>query len=614
MPDQIEEIKRIDLKDYLQNDFSLVFNSSNQALCPFHKDTYPSFSISKKAGQWLWHCFGCDKGGSIIDFIMEHEHINVSEAIRRLESELPLDLDDPRITKQYNYVDESGNLLYQCVRYDPKSFKYRRPDGNGGWIWDLKNIKRVPYGLDEIINAQFVIIVEGEKDADSVREKLGWVATTNPHGAGNWPEEFGRYLKGKNVIIFPDNDEPGKKHVRSIAESLSGIAASIKIIELPGLREKEDITNWLENGLGGKAQIEDLIKETPQYRKDSSTSTRTFGVESLKEFLNRSIRPRQCLMGSILAKNELTILSGPAKLGKSILALNIALRLASGEPWFTFDVKEACRVLLIQQEVSEEALQERLKKMIGGDIPAVAKPEIKSALEKFYQYSERGLLLDSEDGLKKIYGTIEKVKPDVIIFDPMYTFHSKNENSAEEMGAFFRILHKLIKKYQVAVILIHHFGKPSLFVREGGELHRGSSVIAAASDSNWTFSRVPPNKYSLTSPRPEYGVLSFELRNAAAIEPIILHRDPETLWYELAEMKENKKITAHDIVQALQNSGGELLQSQIIEKFEDKAAPRLIKEAIYEATEKQLIVPEVLKGKGNPKMLRLKDDHDEPQE
>ncbi|MGA2585466.1 MAG: AAA family ATPase [Candidatus Aminicenantales bacterium] len=612
MKDQIEDLKKIDLKKYLQDKYGLIFNNSDHALCPFHHDTNPSLSISQEDGTWLWHCFGCGKGGSIIDFLVEQEHIDIAEAISRLTQELPSD--GPEIVKIYDYVDESGNLLYQCVRSNPKSFKYRRPNGNGGWIWDLKATRRVPYRLDEIINAHFVLIVEGEKDVDTVKEKLGWTATTNPHGAGNWKDEFSGYFKGKEVVIIPDNDEPGKKHAQKVAESLLKDAASVKILKLPGLREKEDISDWLENGLEGKEYLERLIKDTPQYRKALIPSARTSGVESLKEFLEKPIPPRQCLMGSLLAKKELTILSGPAKLGKSILSLNIALSLANGKPWLGFDINQPCRVLLIQQEVSEESLQERLKKMMGGVLPAATSPDPSSALENLFLKSERGLLLDSDEGLKKIRGIIEEISPDIVFLDPMYTFHTKKENTAEDMAAFFRIVHDLIKRYEIAVSLIHHFGKPNLLGREGGELHRGSSVIAAASDANWTFSRIPPNKYSLTSPRSEYGILSFELRNASSLEPMILHRDPETLWYENAEPKENKKVSAQDIVEALRENGGEMLQSQIIEKFRDVAAVRLIKEAIYEATKRHQIRVRVIKGKGNPKMLQLMGDQDEPRE
>jgi len=111
MADQIEKIKKLDLKDFLQMRYGLEFNSSDQALCPFHDDTHPSLSVNEKEGVWLWHCFGCGKAGSIIDFLIEKEGIDQAEAISRLELELPIEGDAPNIVETYDYVDEKGELL-----------------------------------------------------------------------------------------------------------------------------------------------------------------------------------------------------------------------------------------------------------------------------------------------------------------------------------------------------------------------------------------------------------------------------------------------------------------------------------------------------------------------
>jgi len=424
-------------------------------------------------------------------------------------------------------------------------------------------------------------------------------------GAGKWREEYSQYFSDKQVVIIPDNDEPGKSHAKAVAASLLKATNRVKIIELPDLPEKEDISYWLEHRLGNKEDLERLIKEAPQCGKNSPAQNNSPRAESLREFLSKDIPERQCLLGTLIAKNELTIISGPAKLGKSILSLNIALHLANGEGWLGFQVQKPCRTLIIQQEVSEEALRERLNKMVGSKTEGVAH-------DNLFLCSERGILLDSGEGLKKVKSLIEEHHPDVVILDPMYTFHTRKENSAEDMAAFFRIIHELVKNYGFALILVHHFGKPSLVDREGGELHRGSSVIAAASDSNWTFSRIPPNKFRLASLRSEYAVLSFEHRNARPTESLILHRNPDTLWYERINPEENKKVTAQDIVDVISENGGQMLQSKILEVLENTAAPRLIKEAIYEAESKQMIASRTIRGKGNPKLLFLKEDLDAP--
>ncbi len=124
----------------------------------------------------------------------------------------------------FDYRDEAGNVLFQALRYAPKSFKQRRPDGHGGWIWDLKGVRRVLYRLPELLAAdpgQPVFIVEGEKKVDALRA-LGLIATCNAGGAGKWRLEYAAFLKGRHVVILPDNDEIGHKHAEAVAASIRG--------------------------------------------------------------------------------------------------------------------------------------------------------------------------------------------------------------------------------------------------------------------------------------------------------------------------------------------------------------------------------------------------------
>ena len=95
-----------------------------------------------------------------------------------------------RIVANYDYADEDGEVLYRVVRYDPKDFRQCRPDSKGGWIWDMKDVGRVPYRLPELVKtdpSEPVFIVEGEKDVESLRS-LGLVATCNVGGleSGEW--------------------------------------------------------------------------------------------------------------------------------------------------------------------------------------------------------------------------------------------------------------------------------------------------------------------------------------------------------------------------------------------------------------------------------------------
>jgi hypothetical protein len=82
--------------------------------------------------------------------------------------------------------------------------------------------------------------------------------------AGNWRPEYNRYFKDKDVVILPDNDAPGRKHALSVARHLQDTAKSIKILELPGLPEKGDVSNWLEAG-GTAEELQSLAGEAPEW-------------------------------------------------------------------------------------------------------------------------------------------------------------------------------------------------------------------------------------------------------------------------------------------------------------------------------------------------------------
>src|SRR5262249_23603939 len=126
-----------------------------------------------------------------------------------------------RVVAKYPYVDRDGMLLYQVLRLEPKSFRQRRPDGAGDWIWKLDD-RRVVYRWPDLMKFPdaTVFITEGEKDADRVAS-LGHCATTV--AAGKWTDACAQALKDRHVIILEDNDDAGHKKASKAAEALHGI-------------------------------------------------------------------------------------------------------------------------------------------------------------------------------------------------------------------------------------------------------------------------------------------------------------------------------------------------------------------------------------------------------
>jgi RecA-family ATPase len=152
-----------------------------------------------------------------------------------------------RLVAEYDYTDSTGKLLYQVLRYEPKGFSQRRPDGKGGWIWKLED-RRVLYRLPELLKYPdaTVFICEGEKDADRVAE-LGLCATNVARdNSDKWTEDCIKALAGRDVVILQDNDDPGFKRATNRAKALHGIANSIRVVLLPDLPVKGDVSKWLD--------------------------------------------------------------------------------------------------------------------------------------------------------------------------------------------------------------------------------------------------------------------------------------------------------------------------------------------------------------------------------
>lgn len=213
-----------------------------QAKCPAHDDSNPSLSVTRGTAQpVVLTCHaGCPPD-------------NVLAALRLEWSDLCEDDQDYErpvqrsIEATYGYTDESGTPLFDVVRFNPKDFRQRRPDGQ----WGISGVRRVLFRLPQVIDAvrvgAIVYVVEGEKDVLAV-ERAGQAATCNSGGAGKWRDEYNTALTGANVIVVADDDEPGHRHALDVARQLKPVAASVRMM-LPVAGAK-DVAQHLGRGLG----------------------------------------------------------------------------------------------------------------------------------------------------------------------------------------------------------------------------------------------------------------------------------------------------------------------------------------------------------------------------
>lgn len=156
-----------------------------------------------------------------------------------------------QIVATYPYCDESGSVLFEVVRYEPKGFRQRRPDGSGGWVWNLNGVRRVLYHLPELLAADpaaWCFVVGGEKDVDAL-VALGLIATCNPGGEGNWRRlTDDSALHGRRVCLIADKDKTGRAHVQDVGMRQYGKAGDLRVLELPDATTGpvKDPADWIE--------------------------------------------------------------------------------------------------------------------------------------------------------------------------------------------------------------------------------------------------------------------------------------------------------------------------------------------------------------------------------
>ncbi len=291
-----------------------------------------------------------------------------------------------RIVAVYPYTDEAGAVLFEAIRFDPKGFAQRKPDGAGGYIWKLNGARRVIYRLHDIVTDdadRVVYIPEGEKDVDELVAR-GFAATCNPMGAGKWGAvaELARtVLQGREVVVIADGDDVGHAHAREIEASLRDVVRSIRVVESPS--PHKDISDLFAAG----GTVDDLVPlRTPTPDADRVRALARLGpavrVSSGFKTLDTDMR------GGIPLPRFMVVGGAPGA-GKTSLAVGQAVQCAArGIP-----------VVILAKDEGVEGIDERVALLHGISVEALDRRD-PAALEALAQIYERLPLrvLDGDDG------------------------------------------------------------------------------------------------------------------------------------------------------------------------------------------------------------------------
>ncbi len=291
-----------------------------------------------RAGTWRDHEQG--EGGGVLDLVGRATGQRNGAAVAWLRERGFIRAEEPnakaerKIVATYDYKDAAGALVFQVVRFDPKDFRQRRPDGAGGWHWNLTGIEPVLYRLPEMLRAapgEPVFLVEGEKDADALRDRL-LIATTCPGGAGKWRDGYNDALRGRRVVILPDHDPAGDAHALAVATALRGIAASVRVLRLPDLPAKGDVCDWLAAG-GAAEELAALAEAAPEWTPEAEADSGGI-LRVLRPADCEALQPRNYIVKGLIATGDIGLVVGPPGAGKSLLAPFLAYAVAQGRGAF----------------------------------------------------------------------------------------------------------------------------------------------------------------------------------------------------------------------------------------------------------------------------------------
>ena len=481
-----------------------------RSACPIHHGMNDSFAVEPDTGRWFCHST-CGRGGDILELEaaltggdFPTRKAEVFQLVGRIEPEYRhhgtrtngnlAGTAPPRPTKhtgtaggwreiaRYPYVDRDGSLLFEAVRYTKpngdKAFKQCRPDGRGGVLWNLDGVERVPYRLPEVLQSDTIYLPEGERDVHTL-EGWGLVASCNPGGCGNstlyagWTE----YFRDRQIVILPDNDEPGRKHAAAVAETLLSVAASVRIVELPGLPAKGDITDWREAG-GTIERFRELTEAAAPIDAAALSEVRLrwgataqgpdlpalqarAGLLITRRMADIEAKPISWLWPGRIARGKVSIIAGNPGLGKSQITASIAASVTTGGCW-PVDRQRAPLggvIFLTAEDDAADTLRPRLE-AAGANLGLV---HVVDGVIAGYTASgaQHSRLFSLDEDLQALEARLAELG-DVaaVVVDPLTAYlGNADSHKNAEVRALLAPLGELAARRNVAIIGVSHLNK-----------------------------------------------------------------------------------------------------------------------------------------------------------
>lgn len=439
------------------------------AICPAHDDRRASLSVSVgEGGRVLLNCHA----GCPTEDICAALGLTVKDLFTEDKPK-----EHPRESRQIVEIYPYHHDL-QKIRYSDKSFLWRRPDGKGGWIWNRKGVPNALFQAGEL--SGIVAVAEGEKDTLTLH-RLGWNAACGEHGAGEgkWERAYSEQLRGLTVIVFQDNDDIGKAFAQETAAALHGVASSVQVLDLtqvwPNMPEKGDISDLVAKFGAEKScdMIAKLISTTPQWEPEKEPDVfDSFGFYSVPDLTEEERRPPEFIIDGMIPCG-MTFLSGAPKIRKTFMALQMAISVASGQPFLGHNTTK-CDVAYLDLEGSKSRVSFRTDRMTT-KIPRNV-------------YITNTITERLADGLVDKLRQLHQSRPSIrlIIIDTYSrargTYKSFGVNAYDADVALLEPVQRMALDENIAVLFIHHDKKGAGFMSDSFERLSGTMGISGSAD------------------------------------------------------------------------------------------------------------------------------------
>lgn len=467
---------RVNTRAFITHRYGRAFDAKGRTNCirsERHRnaDRNPSFTADDQGRCHCWsqHCFG-DNPTDIFGVIMEMESIGFGEAVRIVEQYCGVSPASTaktngsgEVVADYVYTDRHGEpvLLVKRIQLTDgsKTFAQFSPNGYGGWKAGTDGVKAPLYKLPEVTDGDDpVIVVEGEKCADALRI-IGLNATTCAGGAGKFSQQHAEQLRGREVVVWPDKDEPGHQHADKVWGLSESHATPLRRVEPPDwLSEGGDVVDVL--AACGEAEVRRLVDEAAELEASEQIGAQTPLYRWASDIETEEVR---YVMQPQLVRGAVNMVDGDPGVGKDWLVGGIAADLSRGiRPGETRPTRDPVRSLLLCCEDSaEQTVAPRLAAM-GADLMRIA---VMSA----------HMDLSDPEGVARLDQIIEEVAPELVVISTLTTYCPSVDLFRPNIaGPIIARLGEVARRNDVAIAALRHLNKS----KGTKTIYRGNSSIA----------------------------------------------------------------------------------------------------------------------------------------